>query len=252
MTSIFEDFTIAIAQPSRYGEFLKRKKSMYALFIVILVILTSLANVVYPSVTMARMANEYFSYHIPYFKIENGKFFVEKEYKFEQKPLLIKLSNSEEFDENSAEEYQVALLCDEDKLILKNNAGAVPFYFKDAGYDFKFEKNDVNKYKNIFINIIVVSDIIMFIFSFAIFFLGAFFVQILTKSFLRTLKLQLSREEHFKLCVYSRAMPSLLCAVLTLFNFGSLYIISIMISVIYIYNVFVSMKRNEIKKDTEE
>lgn len=252
MSSIFEDFTIAIAQPSRYGELLKRKKAIYVTFVVMLVLLTSLANIVYPSVTTVRMIREHYEYNIPDFKIENGKFFVEEEYTFDENPMLIKLSNNKEFESKSAEGYQMALLCDENKMILKSNTNVISFYFKEAGYDFKFSKNDIYKYKNIFLSIIIISDVIMFAFSFAIFFLGAFFVQILTKSFLRNLKLQISRKDYFKLCVYSRTLPSLLCAILTLLNLGSFYILNIMLSVIYMYNVFLNIKRNENQSATEE
>ncbi len=249
--TIFEDFTIAISQPSRYGELLKRKKILYTAFVFILVLLTSLANVVYPSVNMLRTAREYYDFKVPDFKIEDGTLFAKDDFSFDFSPFLLKMDDTKEFTSKDASGYQTAILLGKEKILLKSSTGVVSFEYKEAGNDFKFTKNDVYNYKDMIIISVVITDIILFLFSFAIFFLGAFFVQMLTRSFLKMLKLKISREEHFKLCVYSRAMPSLLSAVLVLLGFGFLYIASLMVSVVYIYRVFINMKENQ-QLHTEE
>lgn len=243
--TIFEDFTIAISQPSRYGEFLKRNNFAYRFFVFILVSLISLAYIVYPTVTAVRTAKEWYEYKIPDFKIEDGTLYVKKDFTFDEKPVLIKLSNEKEFKENETNDYQFALLCDENKFILKTNGNVISGEYKEAGKDFKLLKNDIYESKNILVISVVITDIILFGIAFGIFFLGAFFVQLLTKSFLKMLKLELSKKEHFRLCVYSMTTPCLLSAVLVLLNFGSLSALGLIISMIYIYRALINMKENQ-------
>lgn len=249
--TIFEDFTIAISQPSRYNELLKRKKSAYVLFIFILVFLTSLANVVYPSVTAIRTAKEYYEYKIPDFKIEDGELYTQKEFILDEKPFLIKLSDKKDFSEKDTKGYKIALLCGKSTITVKSNSTVISSEYKEAGKDFKFAKKDIYDYKDAILGAVAVTDILLFGFSFAVFLFGAFLIRLLTKSLLKMLKLELSKEEHFRLCVYSRTLPSLLSAVLVLLNFGSLYIASLMVSVVYIYRVLINMKENQ-KTDIEE
>ncbi len=252
MTGIFEDFTISMIQPSRYGEFLKKKKSTVALFVIILVTVAGLANVLFPLVTMGRMMNDFYTYDIPYFKVENGEFFVEEEFELKEAPIFFGLTNDKSYSKSDAEGYDMVILADKEQFIVKNNSGTYAYRMADLGENVTFDKNSVYMFEGLFKAILVFSGVFAFALSFLGFFIGVWLVRWLSRPFVRVMELDITPSEHFRLAIYSRTVPVLIGALLSLWSFGLPYIFSLIISEAYLYFVFINMKKNSTSVKTEE
>ncbi len=249
MTEIFGDFSISMIQPSGYKNFLKRKKSAVALFVIILVTVSALANVVFPIFEISRMTTDFYNHDVPYFKVENGEFFVEDDIEIIDKPFFIGLSNEKSYKKDDTNGFDIAILVDKENFIMKNNSGVYSYRIKDLGNDITFDKNSVYMFKNIFVWILVFFGIFMYAISYLGFFIGVWLVKWLSSSFSRTLKLNLTSSELFRLAIYSRTVPVLLGALLNMWRIGFPYILSLIVSEIYLYIAFISMKKNSEEKE---
>ncbi len=249
MSKIFEDFSIAMIQPSGYKNFLKKKKGAVALFVVILVTVSALANVLYPVITMGRMMRDFYAYDIPYFKVENGEFFVEEEFEIAEKPIIIGLSNKKTYKKDNAEGFDVAVLVDKENFIIKNNSGVYSYRINDLGNDVSFDKNSVYIFKKVFVLILVFTGVFMYALSYLAFFIGVWLVRWLSSSFVRMTGLDLKKSEHFRLSIYSRTVPVLIGALLNMWGIGLPYIFSLLISEIYLYLAFINMKKSADKNN---
>ncbi len=245
MTKIFEDFSVSMVQPSGYGSFLKRKKGAVALFVIILVTVAALANVVFPVVTVGRMMSDFYNYDVPYFKVENGEFFVEDEFEVKEKPLFIGMSNKKTYTKEDIEGFDVVVLADKQNFIMKNNSGVYSYKIKEVGDGIRFDKNSVYMFKNVFIVMLVITGIIIYLFDYVAFFIGVVLVRWVSSPFVRTLGVNLTKKEQFRLAIYSRTVPVLLGAVLGMKTVGLPYIFSILISEIYLFKAYAHLKNNE-------
>ena len=249
MAEIFGDFSVSMIQPSGYKNFLKRKKSAVALFVVILVTVSALANVLFPVFQTSKIITDFYNYDIPYFKVENGEFFVEDEIEIIEKPIYIGLSNDKSYKKEDTQGFDIAILVDKENFITKNNSGIYAYKIKDLGNDISFDKNSVYMFKNFFVWILVFTGIFMYALSYLGFFIGVWFVKWFSSSFSRTLNLGLSSNELFRLSIYSRTVPVLLGALLNMWGIGFSYIFSLLVSEIYLYLAFISMKKNSEKNE---
>lgn len=245
MTSVFEDFTVAMIQPSKYGELLKKRKRDIVLFVVILVVVTSLATVVYPLFTMGKLVKEFYTYDVPYFKVENGEMTVEDEFEMKNEMFFIGLSDKKEYTADDVKNYNVAILADKDSFVIKNYNQVNSLKYSDFGNQLTFDKDYIYIFKNFFLFVVIFTGIILLAFNFAGFFIGAGLLKWITSGFLRAYNVEITSKEHYVLCIYSRTVPVILSALFSLMNFALPYIFSMLISIFYLRAAFGNMRENK-------
>jgi len=245
MNTIFEDFSIAMVQPGEYKNFLNKKKRKVALYVVILITVAALANVLYPVITMGRMAADFYNYDVPYFKVENGEFFIEDDFEIKEKPAFLGLSNDKTYKEEDTDGFDVAVLVDKQNFIVKNNAGVYSYRIKDLGNEISFDKNSLYVFKNFFIIFLVFTGVFMYALSYVGFFIGVLLTKWVSSPFVRVMGININSSQQFRLAIYSRTVPVLLGALLGMWSYGLPYVFSILISEIYLYVVYSRMKNDE-------
>ena len=162
---------------------------------------------------------------IPDFKLEDGILEIEESFKFEEAGTMVYIDtdpefvfyNLEELEEKLDGYYQVILM-DSEKIIIKDGGDIQEMPYSALGFD--FERDDLLRlapYVYIFGFLILVFG---YIFDVAFFFLGVVFVALIGMIIASAMDKKLTFGQLYKMSVYSRTVPLLLKALVSLLPFS--------------------------------
>ena len=162
---------------------------------------------------------------IPDFKLEDGILEIEESFKFEEAGTMVYIDtdpefvfyNLEELEEKLDGYYQVILM-DSEKIIIKDGGDIQEMPYSALGFD--FERDDLLRlapYVYIFGFLFLVFG---YIFDVAFFFLGVVFVALIGMIIASAMDKKLTFGQLYKMSVYSRTVPLLLKALVSLLPFS--------------------------------
>ena len=233
---LINDFAIALVQPKKYKELLSNSTGRVAIYVIILLIISSISLVV-SSVKLYGILGIYYADNIPDFKFENDTLEVSQRFDLELAGMKIMLDTDNQLSSEEFSSNVDGFLCDKDSMILKSNSEIIEIKYSDIthGREVKFDKASLYQYKDITKLIIAISVVFAIIFSAGFFMLGALVVAGLAYLITSAVPKRIAGLQFgavYKLALYSRALPVILGVILSRFIGGVPLIISIMISVL--------------------
>ena len=241
---LLNDFAIALVKPSRYRELLPNSVGRTALFVTVLILISSV-TLITGSIMLYRILGQYYAENVPEFEFKDQTLMCEDTFDLEFAGVKLMMDTSRQLTEEELENAVQGALFDSDSMIIKTGGRVVEAEYSEmTGADTAFTKDSLYTYKDIVKISITVAVIVSIIFSAAGFLLGALITAALA-SFL-TFRLPrknagLSFGQLYKLAVYSRGLPVILSLVLSMFIGGIPFIISIALSLIILNTALFKM-----------
>lgn len=241
---LLNDFAIALVKPSRYRELLHNSTGRVALFVAVLMLLSSV-TLVTGSIMLYGILGQYYTENVPEFEFKNQTLTSEETFDLEFAGVKLMIDTSRQLTEADIEDASQGVLFDSDGMIVKTGGRVIEAQYSEvAAADTVLTKDSLYAYSGMVKAAIAISVIISIIFSAAGFMLGALITAALA-SFV-TMRLPgrnagLSFGQLYKLAVYSRGLPVILSIVLSMFIGGIPFIISIAISLIILNTALFKM-----------
>ena len=233
---LLNDFAIALVQPKRYNELLSNSVGRTALYIIILMLLSSVM-LISGSIKLYDILGRYYAENVPEFTFDNGTLKSESTFDFDFSGFKLMIETDKQLSKDDFGKTAHGILFDSDSMITKSGKQVIEVPYTDLtqGESVHFTKDSLYAYKNIVKIIIVISAFFSLVFLAGGFMLSALIVAgIVSLFFSRSLLSgkKLSFGKVYQLSLYSRGLPmilSLICSML----FGNIpIIISLMISVL--------------------
>lgn len=233
---LINDFAIALVQPKKYKELLSNSTGRVAIYVIILLVISSISLVI-SSIKLYGILGTYYADNIPDFKFENDTLEVSQKFDLELAGMKIMLDTDNQLSSDEFSSNVDGFLCDKDSMIVKSRSEIVEIKYSDLtqGQDVKFDKVSLYQYKDVAKLVLAISAVFAIILSAGFFMLGALVVAglvCLITSALPKQRAGLQFSSIYKLALYSRALPVILSVILSRFIGGVPLIISMMISVL--------------------
>lgn len=250
--NIFKEMALSVYSYKSYQEFLKNRKSKVFAFGVVLMLIYFIITTVAPFMKFEMIdggIGGVMEEYIPDFELQDGYLWVEEVIELEEDDVYIWIDTDPEYYFYGAEEmteylygYSSAILMDSEKVIVKDDGVVQELYFADLDMD--FSKADLLGFVPYINIIIVIVMIIMYLFKTAFFFFGVLFVALLGMIAASCMKCELTFGQLYMMGIYSRTLPLIIKAVLTLvdIDFFAYNFISIGISLIILICAMRKMK----------
>lgn len=254
--NIFKEMAFSIYNYGSYKEFLKNKKSKVFGFGMLLMLFYFLITMIIPVAKTQIIEGSFayqFSENIPEFELSDGELWVDGVFEYEGGGSYIYIDTDPQYFLYGADRmkeylygYTQAVLMDSEKIIVKSEGQVQELYFSDL--DFTFSKDDLMKLVPFMYLLLVALMIIAFVWMSALFFFGVLFVALLGMIVASCMKYQLTFGQLYLLGIYSRTLPLIIKALLSLFNINIpfFFIINFGISVLIIGLAINKMKENQI------
>ena len=226
--NIFKEMALSIYSYKSYRNFLNNKKFKVFGFGVILMLIYFIISVGVPAVDLLLVDGGLagaIKEGVPDFELRNGTLWVDDTFIYDHGNSYIEIDTDPEYVFYSAYEmqdflygYSDVLLIDSEKIIVKNKGQIQELYFMD--FDFDFNKDDLMRWMPYIYLIILICLAVAFLWMTAWFFFGVLFVALISMIVASCMKCKLTFGQLYLLGVYSRTLPLLIKAVVSLFPFG--------------------------------
>ncbi|MGL5434296.1 MAG: DUF1189 domain-containing protein [Lachnospiraceae bacterium] len=250
---MFRDLGIAACRFSEYPVFLQNRKRRLIGFGFFIALLYFLLTIVVPVVRfqvstggIGQIMRDY----IPDFKLSNGELWVAEPVEYEDDGMLVMIDTSSGFFFASVDElqsqlgsYQQVILMDSEKMIAKYNGEVSEIYFADT--DLSLTREDAADYIARFTFIIgIIIIILLYIWITLTFFFGILIVSLIAMIVASCTKTTLTFGQIYAMAIYSRVLPLLIKAALSLFSIRIPFfiILNFGISVFILYLAFGAIK----------
>lgn len=244
-----------------YKEFLNNKKSKVFGFGVMLMLIYFAVTMVAPLVkelATSGSLTDAVEESVPDFKLEDGYLWVDDVIELDDGDTYIYIDTDPNYFFNGADEmeqylygYTQAILMDSEKVIWKDGADIQEIYYADLETD--FDKEDLLSIIPIVYVCIVIVMIIAFIWMTGLFFFGVLFVALLGMIVASCMKSNYTFGQLYLLGIYSRTLPLIIKAVLSLLSIDIpfFFVINFGISLVIIGCAIQKMKEAKLQQPLE-
>lgn len=259
--NIFKEMILSIYSYKSYQQFLKNKKSKVFAFGVMLMLAYFTITTVAPFMKFVIVdggMTAFLEENIPEFELKNGYLWAEESIEYSDYNSYVYINTDPEYFLYSAEEmteylrnYSQVILMDSEKVIVKDDGMVNELYFADLEMD--ISKENVMEIVPYLYMILIAAMILMYLFGTAAFFFGVLFVALMGMIAASCMKYNLTFGQLYLLGIYSRTLPLLIKAVLSLLsiNFFAFVFINFGISVAIIVCVIRKMKEAQLQLPLE-
>ena len=259
--NIFKELALSVYSYKSYKDFLHNKKSKVFGFGVMLMLIYFTVTMVAPFVQyvastggFAKEMDEF----IPEFELEDGYLWIDDVIEMEYDGMYIYIDTDPEYYFYDAEEmeeylydYYQVLLMDSEKVIMKSEGEVMGFYYSDLGVD--FSKEDLLGWVPYMYMCVIIFLILAYIWMTGLFFFGVLFVALIGMIVASCMKREFTFGQLYLLGVYSRTLPLIIKAVLSLLsiNIPFFVVINFGISVAIIACAIQKMKEGQLQQPLE-
>ncbi len=250
--NIFKEMGLSIYSFKSYGEFLKNKKGKVFGFGVMLMVIYFLITMGVPVIRF--FGGETISYKIektvPDFELSNGELWVDGVYIYDYRGTYIEVDTDSRSVLRSAydmqdflDNYTQVIMMDSEKVIVKDKGQVHEAFFSEM--DFELSRRDLLllvPYAYIFLAVFMV---IAFVWMTAWFFAGVLVIALISMIVASCMKVKISFGKLYILGIYSRTLPLIIKAAVSILPFGIpfFYVINIGLSVLIIGLALQSIKQ---------
>lgn len=259
--NIFKEMALSVYSYKSYKEFLNNRKGKVFAFGVVLMLIYFIITIVAPFIEfevvdggLGAIIEEY----IPEFELEEDSLWVGEVIEYEEDGVYIWIDTDPEYYFYSAEEmqeylydYTSVILMDSEKMIVKDDGIVQELFYSDLEWEFsKADLMGIVPYVNVFI---VICMVFMYLFMTAAFFFGVLFVALFGMIAASCMKCQLTFGQLYMLGVYSRTLPLMIKAALSLIgiDFFAYNFISVGISLAILVFAMRKMKEARLEQPLE-
>ena len=257
--NIFKEMGLSIFSYKSYKEFLNNKKSKVFGFGVVLMIIYFTITMIAPFVKvlvadggLGTQLDEL----IPDFELKDGYLWIDDVIEYDDGDMYVYIDTDPEYYFYGADEmreylydYSQAILMDSEKIIVKNDGQVQELYYSDLGED--FTKDDLMAIVPTIYVCIVIFMILAFIWMTGLFFFGVLFVGLMGMIVASCMKRQLTFGQLYLLGVYSRTLPLLIKAILSLFSLNLNVLINFGISLVIMILAIKKMGETQLQQPLE-
>lgn len=257
--NIFKEMGLSIFSFKTYQEFLKNKKSKVFGFGVVLMLIYFLLTMVAPFVSdmvVNGSLEEQIDDLLPDFELEDGYLWIDDVIEYDDGDIYVYIDTDPEYFFYSADEmkeylydYSQAILMDSEKIIIKDSGTVQELYYSDIGED--FSKDDLLGIIPYLYAAIVICMVLAYIFMTAFFFFGVLFVALMGMIAASCMKCDLTFGQLYLLGVYSRTLPLIIKAVLSLLSINLNIFINFGISLAIVICAIRKMKKEQVQQPLE-
>jgi len=250
--NIFKEMVLSVYSFTSYKEFLKNKKFKVFGFGVILMLFYFLISYLAPFVVsqlgsgnLAKVIEE----EVPEFTLSDGTLWVDDVIEYEEGDQYIYIDTDPGYVFYGAEDmkqylvdYRQAILMDSEKIIVKNSGEVIELYYEDM--DWEFDKDQLIGWVPFIYTFMAFLFAFLYIWITALFFFGVLFVALLGMIVASCMGMKLTFGQLYLLGIYSRTLPLLIKAVLSIVHITIPYffIINFGLSLLYMGLAMKKMK----------
>lgn len=258
--NIFKEMGLAIYSVKSYKNFLNNRKSKVFGFGVLLMLLYFTVTMIIPFIKFAAVDGGIAALvdEVPYFEFENGYLSMEEVIEYDIGTTYICIDTEPGYYFYGADEigeviydYTEVLLMDSEKMVVKNQGQIQELYYADFVQN--FTKDDLEALVPAAYTIIAVFMILAYVWMTALFFFGVLFVALAGMIAASCFKYNLTFGQLYLLGIYTRTLPLIIKAVLSLLpvDIGLNILINFGISVIIIICAVSRMKKDDSSSQLE-
>lgn len=218
-----------------------------ALYFVITLLIPSLVSILSPTGGIHRFVE-----NIPDFELSDGVLWVEDVYEYDERDIYVLVDTDPDyvfydFDEIEPyfRDYTSVILIDSEKIFVKSDGQVQGMYFSDLGVNFKLSKGNLRELAPWAYIFYVMFMIFSYIWMTALYFFGVLFVALMGIAAASIMKCRLSFGQLYVLGIYSRTLPLIIKAVLSLLpiHFPPYIVVNFTISVSIVIAVIRNINR---------
>lgn len=218
---ILNDFAIALVHPKRYRELLNNSVGRVILYVIIIMLISSV-SLISATKTLTRILAEYYESNIPEFTFENQILKADDNFDLELAGTKIVIDTSRQFSKDDFGDAYGGVIFDGDSMLVKQGSVVEDILYSKLtdGEDITLTKESMYEYKGIAKNFIRITAVIMWLFSIPVFLLGALIIAAigqLALSFIGDNGMRIPFGKVYKLALYSRSLPIVLTVILSMF-----------------------------------
>lgn len=218
---ILNDFAIALVHPKRYRELLNNSVGRVILYVIIIMLISSV-SLISATKTLTRILAEYYESNIPEFTFENQILKADDNFDLELAGTKIVIDTSRQFSKDDFGDAYGGVIFDGDSMLVKQGSVVEDILYSKLtdGEDITLTKESMYEYKGIAKNFIRITAVIMWLFSIPVFLLGALIIAAigqLALSFMGDNGMRIPFGKVYKLALYSRSLPIVLTVILSMF-----------------------------------
>lgn len=259
--NIFKEMALSIYSYKSYQEFLNNKKSKVFAFGVVLMLIYFAVTMVAPFARFLAVNGDIgkqMDEFIPDFELKDDYLWVEDVIEYDYDDTYIYIDTDPEYFFYSADEmagylydYSQVILMDSEKIILKDDGVVEEFYYADLEMD--FTKEDFMGIVPYIYVAIAIFMVLAYLWMTACFFFGVLFVALMGMIAASCMKCKLTFGQLYMLGIYSRTLPLIIKAVLSLLSldFFVFIFINFGISLAIIIYVMQKIKEGQLNQPLE-
>ncbi len=218
---ILNDFAIALVHPKRYRELLNNSVGRVILYVIIIMLISSV-SLISATKTLTRILAEYYESNIPEFTFENQILKADDNFDLELAGMKMVIDTSRQFSKDDFGDANRGVIFDSDSMLVKQGSVVDDILYSKMtnGENIKLTKESMYEYKGIAKNTIRIMAVFMWLFSIPVFLLGALIIAAigqLVLSFMGDNGMRIPFGKVYKLALYSRSLPIVLTVILSMF-----------------------------------
>ncbi len=238
------DLLTGFIRPKKYKELLEKGTSRVAVYVLILILISSVIAFISLS-KLSSATQKYYKEVVPDFSFTNNELNMSESFRLELFGMIIAADSDKEFSSADFGDNIQGFLFDKNSMILRSTAGTKEFQYRELADDeyITFSKQDIYLLSPTLRILFYVFLIFTIAYNVAGFFLGALVVSLFALIPNRVSKLSFSKL--YKLSIYSRGLPIILSLVLSGFLGTIPTIISLLISLIVVNIALTAITPND-------
>lgn len=224
--NIFKEMILSVYSIESYKQFLQNRKgkvfgfgaTFMAFYFLITLLIPSLVSILSPTGGIHRFVE-----NIPDFELSNGVLWVDGVYEYDEGGNYVLVDTDPDyvfydFDEIEPyfRDYTSVILLDSEKIFVKSDGQVQGMYFSDLGKGFEFSKKDISGFAPWAYVLYVMFMISAYIWMTALYFFGVLFVALIGMAVASVMKCRMTFGQLYLLGIYSRTLPLIIKAVLSL------------------------------------
>ena len=246
---LINDFAIALVNPKRYKELLDNSVWRVILYVLILVLISSV-TLISATRELYGILGEYYEKNIPDFSFENNTLTSNDTFNFDLAGMQIVLDTTKQLTKEDFSKSFNGMLFDGDSLLIKQGPKIIKAKYSELteGKDIRFTKASLYVYKDIAKLVINMTALFYILLSIPMLLIGALFTAIIANVFTgfspsNSMHLKFSRI--YKLALYSRGLPIIVSTILSMFIGKIPALMSILLSVLILNRAILYMSSSE-------
>lgn len=233
--NILKEMILSTYSIESYKQFLQNKKSkvfafgvtFMAFYFLITLLIPSLVSIFSPTGGIHRFVED-----IPDFELSDGVLWVDGVYEFDERDVYVLVDTDPDyvfydFDEMEPyfRDYTSVLLIDSEKIFIKSEGQVQGMYFSDLGKGFEISKKNLRELAQGLYVCYVMFMIFAYIWMTAMYFFGVLIVALIGMAVASVMKCRLTFGQLYLLGIYTRTLPLIIKALLSLLPFHIPYLI---------------------------